>query len=233
MTKKNKSLKQRKTYKRYTKAGTIKSSGKPNHATGWLNHIIGINDPLNDIVMPHEVDKWIDIPHYVIPFTYDKNNKDKLFVNFTKSDGLYIEYWLNRMENEICHKHLQHPHHMFNHMLQPVNHYSTHDAVGQQNSTLTMISGLRINFLRNGEEPQYLYKQLAMIEHCFWMSWWLLRGYYEQLNAKDKIILTDQDVGFRKANNVANPPLYPIHFVEYKKSLNDETLFSDVESITL
>lgn len=233
MTKKKKSIKQRKTYQRYTKAGTIKSSGNKVHSSGWLNHSIGINDPLNQIVMPHEVDKWINIPHYVIPFTYDKNNKDQLFVNFTKSDGLYIEYWLNRMENEICHKHLQHSDLMFNHMLQPVNHYSTHEAVGQQNSTLTMISGLRINFLRNGEDPKYLYKQLSMIEHVFWMSWWFLIGYYEQLNAKDRIILTSKDIGFRKSTGKQNPYLFPIHFVEYKKSLADETVFTTEDTITL
>ena len=226
MTNKKKSQKQRKRYQRYVEKGTIKSSGKTEHATGWLNHIIGVTDPLLTHTMPHELDSWLEVPHFVIPYTYDKNNKDELFVNFTKGDATYIEYWLTRLENEICHKHLQYAGEMFNHMLQPVNHYSTHEAVGSANSTLTMISGLRINFLRNGENPKYLKSQLKMIEHVFWMSWFFLKGYND--------ILTDQDVGFKKSNGKANPPLHPVHFIHYSKPLADERLYeSDNTIITL
>jgi len=233
MTKNKKTNKQRKDYKRYVEPNSIKTTSKKQHSTGWINHYIGINDPLNKIYMPHEVTKFVDVEHFCIPYTYNKNNSTKSFVNFTKADSMYIEYWLTRLENEICHKSLAHQYEMFNFMLQPVNHYSTHEAVGKENSTLTMISGLRANFLRNGEDPEYVAQQLPMIEHCFWMGWWFLRGYYLHLNQSDQMILTDKDIGFRKKTGAKNPMLYPIHFVESKVKLADDVNFTETDTITL
>tara|TARA_R110002074_G_scaffold16697_4_gene55621 strand:+ start:4164 stop:4889 length:726 start_codon:yes stop_codon:yes gene_type:complete len=209
--------KQRKPLQRVVQPGSIKSSSKDNQKTGFFGPI-PINDPINALAMPHETDKWCVVNHMCIPYTYDKNNKTELFVNFTKGDRDYILYWLERMENELCHKSMAHYDTCFRYFLQPINHCSTHDAVGSVNTTLTMIAGLRINFLRNGEEAVFNKAQMTFIEHVFWMAWWFLCGYHDHI--KQERILSDKDVGFIKKSGRKNPPLMPIHFYHHTKELS-------------
>ena len=63
MKNKKQSLKQRKQYRRYVEKGTIRTSGKTEHATGWLNHVIGVTDPLLTAVMP------VSYTHLTLPTT--------------------------------------------------------------------------------------------------------------------------------------------------------------------
>ncbi len=212
-----KKVKQRKPFQRLTMPGSMKTSGKEEHATGFFQDI-GINDPANALAMPHETDKYFMVNHMCIPYVYDKNNKHELFVNFTKGDTDYIMYWLERMENELCHKSMAHFDTCFKYFLQPINHCSTHEAVGTGNTTLTMIAGLRRNFLANGEYAVFNKAQMTFIEHVYWMAWWFLCGYHDSI--KQERILTDTDVGFIKKTSRKNPPLMPIHFYHYSKELS-------------
>ena len=219
MTKKQ--TKERKLNKRYSNYN-IKSSSKPQHNKGYYADV-GINDPMNQYVMPHEVDKYTDLLHFVVPYQLDKDSKDKLYVTFTKTDQNYILYWLHRMENELCHKSIAYQK-IFNAFLQPINHFSnsTHEPIGHLNNTLTMIAGLRINFLRNGEEARFLKSQLPMIEHVFWMAHFYLIEYKWSDVNNGQSILSSQDIGFIKKSGKPNPPLFPIHFIKYNKTLASE-----------
>ena len=226
--KKTKTNKERKINVRYSNYN-IKSSSKPAHGFGYFSGV-GVNDPMNSLYMPHETDKFHNLTHFVVPFELDPNNTDKIYVRFHQSDLDYIMYWLHRMENELCHKSVAYQQ-IFNAFLQPVNQFanSTHQPIGHLNNTLSIIAGLRINFLRNGEEPLFLKSQLPMLEHAFWMAYWYLVEY--QFSSIGGPVLTKQDTGFRKKTGTANPELYPIHFIKYNKPLIHTSFIEDDQDV--